>query len=94
MIGGARKGAGRKPRPDTKKRPISVKLPPWLIAWMRAQPTSQAVLIEEALIARYGLKQPKIIAVSVCLPSLDAAIVNDSLDGAGSKGVLTITENS
>ena len=61
MIGGARKGAGRKPRPDTKKRPISVKLPPWLIAWMRAhQPTSQAVLIEEALIAKHGLKPPEV----------------------------------
>jgi hypothetical protein len=60
MIGGARKGAGRKPRPDTKKRPISVKLPPWLIAWMRAQPTSQAALIEEALMARHGLKPPEV----------------------------------
>lgn len=53
------RNAGRKACPDTKKRPISVKLPPYLIAWMRSQPESQAVLIEEALKARYELKPPE-----------------------------------
>lgn len=59
MSGGARKGSGRKPSPpNLKKIPIGVKLPRWLVVWLRAQPESQAVLIEDALVRRYKLKAP------------------------------------
>lgn len=60
MTGGKREGAGRKPSPPLlKKEPISVKLPKWLIDWMREQPESRAVLIEEALKRRHKLKPPE-----------------------------------
>ena len=60
MSGGARKGAGRKPAPpELKKIPVGVKLPRWLVEWMREQPESQAVLIEEALKKRHKLKPPE-----------------------------------
>lgn len=48
--GGKREGAGRKLMPERlKKRPISLKLPGWLIDWMDQQDESRAVLIEQAL---------------------------------------------
>ena len=60
MSGGERKGAGRKPSPpELKKIPVGVKLPRWLVEWMRDQPESQAVLIEEALKKRHKLKPPE-----------------------------------
>jgi hypothetical protein len=61
MSGGERKGAGRKPSPQElkKKIPVGVKLPRWLVEWMRAQPESQAVLIEDALKKRHKLKPPE-----------------------------------
>lgn len=60
MSGGKREGAGRQPAPPLlKKEPISVKLPKWLIDWMREQPESRAVLIEEALKRRHKLKPPE-----------------------------------
>ena len=60
MSGGERKGAGRKQAPpELKKIPVGVKLPSWLVEWMRAQPESQAVLIEEALKKRHKLKPPE-----------------------------------
>ena len=60
MSGGIRKGAGRKPAPlELKKIPVGVKLPRWLVEWMREQPESQAVLIEEALKKRHKLKSPE-----------------------------------
>ena len=60
MSGGKREGAGRKPSPpELKKEPISVKLPKWLLDWMREQPESRAVLIEEALKRRHKLKAPE-----------------------------------
>lgn len=60
MSGGAREGAGRKPAPPAlKKIPVGVKLPRWLVEWMRAQSESQAVLIEEALKKRHKLKPPE-----------------------------------
>jgi len=58
--GGKRRGAGR-PRGSTKpgrKVPISTKLPPWLVEWLRAQERPQAQLIEEALIEHYHLTAP------------------------------------
>ena len=54
------RGAGRKPRPDTKKRGIGVALPPYLIEWMRAQPQSHAVLIETALTHYYKITKPEV----------------------------------
>ena len=60
MIGGKREGSGRKPSPpELKKIPVGVKLPRWLAEWMREQPKSQAVLIEEALKSRHKLKPPE-----------------------------------
>jgi len=59
--GGARQGSGRKPSPpELKKIPVGMKLPRWLVEWMRAQPESMPKLIEEALIARHKLKQPEV----------------------------------
>ena len=48
--GGARKGSGRKPLPDAKKRIlVAVRLQPDTVAWLRAQPESQSALIERLL---------------------------------------------
>jgi len=51
------RNAGRKARPDTKKRGIGVALPPYLIEWMRAQSKSHAVLIEDALVKVHKIKK-------------------------------------
>lgn len=60
MSGGARNGAGRKlAQPELKKIPVGIKLPRWLVEWMREQPESQAVLIEDALKRRHKLKPPE-----------------------------------
>jgi hypothetical protein len=57
--GGKREGAGRKPvSPEFKKDPISLKLPRWLLEWLDSKEESRAVLIEEALIEKHGLKPP------------------------------------
>lgn len=48
--------AGR-PKLDTKKIPIGVKLPPWLNEWMKRQPESKALLIETALIHYYQIPE-------------------------------------
>lgn len=54
------RGAGRKPSPpELKKIPVGVKLPRWLVEWMRSRPESQAVMIEEALKRRHKLKPPE-----------------------------------
>jgi hypothetical protein len=46
------RGAGRnKLDASLKKRPFSVKLPVWIIEKLKAEPGSQAQLIEKALIA-------------------------------------------
>lgn len=37
---------------------ISVRLPIWLVEWLRAQPESQAALIEAALRAQHDLAPP------------------------------------
>jgi len=53
------RGAGRKPcHPTLKKMPINMKLPKWMIDWLRAQDESQAVLVEDALKEKYGLVEP------------------------------------
>ena len=55
------RGAGRKPAPpELKKIPVGLKLPRWLMEWMRAQPESQAVLIEDAICKMYKLKPPEV----------------------------------
>lgn len=60
MSGGAREGAGRKPaKQELKKIPVGIKLPRWIVEWMREQPESQAVLIEDALKRRHKLKPPE-----------------------------------
>jgi len=54
--GGLRQGAGRKPLPDgERKRPVLIKLPPRLIAWMDSQADSRALLIESAMAEVYKL---------------------------------------
>ena len=61
MTGGARKGSGRKPSPpELKKIQVGLKLPRWLVEWMRARPESQARLIEDALQSVHGLKPPDV----------------------------------
>ena len=50
MRGGARKGAGAKPIPEHLKRErITVRLPNWLIEWLKKQ-SNQGRVIEKALI--------------------------------------------
>jgi hypothetical protein len=55
--GGARAGAGRPTiNPLLRKSPATVKLPQWLLDWMREQDEAQSVLIEQAMIKTYKLK--------------------------------------
>jgi len=57
--GGARKGAGRPPSdPLLKKIPVSYKLPRWLVSWMKKQGSSNAIIIEEAIVKHYKLTPP------------------------------------
>jgi hypothetical protein len=61
--GGKRRGAGR-PKgttipPEKRRKPFGVRLPLWLIEWVRSQDTPSGRLIERALIQTYGLKKPK-----------------------------------
>lgn len=61
MRGGKREGAGRKSSPpELLKIPVSMKLPRWLVEWLRAQPESQAVLIEAALCNVHRIKPPDV----------------------------------
>ena len=46
--GGKRPGAGRPPEPG-KRIAVTVRLPPELVEWLRAQPDSQSALIQRAL---------------------------------------------
>ena len=55
--GGPRPGAGR---PSTGTVMVSVRLPLWLVEWLRAQDESQAALIIEALTRQHGLRPPGI----------------------------------
>jgi hypothetical protein len=60
MTGGKREGAGRPPTsPLLKKIPLGIKLPRWLVEWLRGQNRSQAVIIEEALCSKHNLKPPE-----------------------------------
>lgn len=50
-------GAPRKP-PAVVKVQVGLKLPRWLLAWLRKQDRSMAVVIEEALRDKHGIKPP------------------------------------
>ena len=52
-------GAPHKP-PALVKVPVGLKLPRWLLDWMRQQDQSMAVLIEDALCKRHKLKPPNV----------------------------------
>ena len=57
--GGKREGAGRPSLPkDQKKKPVNLKLTPWVNDWLSDQSTPKAQLIEKAVIGYYGLKEP------------------------------------
>lgn len=50
---------GRKALPEHEKRVnVTVKLPQWLIDWLRVQAASQGRIIEDALIKEYRLMPP------------------------------------
>lgn len=50
-------GAPSKP-PALVKVPVGLKLPRWLLDWMRQQDKSMAVLVEEALREKHGIEPP------------------------------------
>jgi len=54
-------GAPFKPS-ELVKTPVCLKLPRWLLAWMRSQDQSMAILIEEALSEKHGIQAPEIKA--------------------------------
>jgi len=57
MRGGKRKGAGRKPTPEDQKRErITVRLPNWLIKWLKKY-KDQGKTIEEALTEKHKIKK-------------------------------------
>lgn len=59
-MSGETRGAGRPPAPEgTKAVAVTVRLPPWLVEWLRAQDGSQAQIIADALIRRHRLKAPE-----------------------------------
>jgi len=49
-----RRGPKRKP-PGTQKKGIYIKLPPWLLEFMDSRPESRPVLIEAAMVEKYGI---------------------------------------
>lgn len=49
------KTKGGRPKKEDKKIAISLKLPPYLLAWMDEQPENRAVLIETALTRWYKI---------------------------------------
>lgn len=57
--GGKREGAGRPIASEEERRvPVTVRLPRWLVRFLRAQGKSQGWIIEDALIQRYKLIPP------------------------------------
>lgn len=50
-------GAPNKP-PALVKVPVGLKLPRWLLDWMRKQDQSMAVLVEDALREKHGIDPP------------------------------------
>lgn len=45
--------------PEIVKIPVGLKLPRWMLEWLRKQPQSMAVLIEDAVCKTYKLKPPE-----------------------------------
>jgi hypothetical protein len=43
---------------DVRRSLISLRVPAWLAIWLKNQPISSGVLIEEALCTVHGLKRP------------------------------------
>ena len=63
MRGGKRPGAGR-PKgstlpEDQKRQRFQIRLPQYVIKWLRSEPESAGRLVERALIMTYGIKEPK-----------------------------------
>ena len=63
MKGGKRAGAGR-PHGSTypegnKRKPVGVRLPVWLVDWLKNHPEPSGRLIERALKMTYNLKPPR-----------------------------------
>ena len=61
--GGPRPGAGR-PKgstipEDQKRQRFQIRLPQYVIKWLRSEPESAGRLVERALIMTYGIKEPK-----------------------------------
>lgn len=56
----SKRAVGR-PKSDPKlgKIPVNLRLPFWLVAWLKDQDQSQAVIIEKALLKQYNLKPPR-----------------------------------
>lgn len=52
-------GAPHKP-PALVKVPVGLKLPRWLLDWLRQQDKSMAVLIEEALREKHCIEPPNL----------------------------------
>lgn len=55
--GGKRAGAGRKAVEEPRLR-VTVRLPQWLIGWLREQPESQGQVIERALMREIEARHP------------------------------------
>lgn len=57
--GGKRPGAGAPCLEDESQRriPVSIRLPRWLVDWLRDQEYTQSSLIESAIVQAYRLKR-------------------------------------
>ena len=64
---------GGRPRlsDDVRRSLISLRLPAWLAEWLKNQPASSGVLIEEALCTVHGLKRPHADLSGVTGPAPD-----------------------
>jgi hypothetical protein len=59
MRGGVRKGAGRPlgSFKQDKKVMVSLRLPKYIVDWLRSQEYSQSVLVEEALLEHFRISK-------------------------------------
>jgi len=51
-------GAPKK-KPELVKVPVCLKLPRWLLAWLRSQEKSMPAIIEDAICHRHKVRAPK-----------------------------------
>jgi len=49
------KNKGGRPIKEDKKKQLGIKLPPYLLEWLKRQPESNAELIEVALVSYYQI---------------------------------------